>query len=348
MWPNAAIAEADLHRQSLVQTRFAMRALDPLFTFRLTPIVLRLARVSPAQGKALLSRCGLPESAAEGVLTAPLSRIRRLLQEAALLVHGSLGVALAKATPEGTYETAELLVRTAPTLTQGFEALSRYASLINPVGLFETRITPTHVELHYEVLGSPHTLGTHLNEFTIAHIVEALRRVTDASLKPSEVWFSHPSTSDNLDELTKHFGAAIRFGEATCGLSFTREVASGPWRTRDDVVHAFLIKQAEAKREAAGTRSFAATVIECIESRVGFAKADLESVCDALGITVRTAQRRFRDEGTSFREVLDEARKRQSASMMRSGMPVESIAEGLGFADVRSFRRAAKRWEEGE
>jgi AraC-like DNA-binding protein len=322
-----------------------MRSLDPLFTFRLTPIVLRLARVSPAQGHALLLRCGLPESAAEGVLTAPLSRIRRLLQEAALLVHGNLGVALAKATPEGTYETAELLVRTAPTLTQGFEALSRYASLINPVGLFETRITPTHVELHYEVLGSPQTLGAHLNEFTIAHIIEALRRVADSSLKPAHVWFSHPVTSD-LDALGAHFGAPIQLGAITCGLSFPRDFASASLRTKDEIVHAFLIKQAEAKLEAAGARSFAAIVIDCIESRVGFAKADLVSVCEALGITVRTAQRRFREEGTSFREVLDEARMRQSASMIRNGMPVESIAEGLGFADVRSFRRAAKRWEE--
>ena len=319
-----------------------MRHLDPLFSFRLTPVVLRLLRVTPTQGRALLEQCGLPEGAAEDVFTAPLSRTRRFLEEAAALHEGALGVALAKATPEGTYEMAELLVRTAPTLSKGFEALARYGKLVNAVGGFETHATSTHVELHYAVLGSPQALGPQLNEFTIALVLEGLRRVT---LLPSAVSFSHAATSD-AEALEKHFGVSIQLGTPTCGLAFVHAVADAPLKTRDDVVHAFLTKQAEVKLKSVGARSFAATVVDCVESQVGFPKADLVSVCEVLGITVRTAQRRFREEGTSFREVIEEARARRAREMLSAQMPTESIAEALGFADVRSFRRAAKRWGE--
>lgn len=321
-----------------------MRHLDPLFIFRLTPIVLRLLRVTPTEGRALLEQCGLPEGAAEGVFTAPLSRTRRFLEEAAALHEGALGVALAKATPEGTYETAELLVRTAPTLSKGFDALARYGKLVNPVGGFETHTTSTQVELHYAVLGSLQALGPQLNEFTIALVLEGLRRVTQAPLLPSAVWFSHTATSD-AEALEKHFGVPIQLGARTCGLAFGHAVADAPLKTRDDVVHAFLTKQADVKLKSVVARSFAATVVDCVESQVGFPKADLVSVCEVLGITVRTAQRRFREEGTSFREVIEEARARRAREMMSVEMPTGSIAEALGFADVRSFRRAAKRWE---
>lgn len=322
-----------------------MRHLDPLFTFRLTPIVLRLLRVTRAEGRALLEQCGLPEGAADGVFTAPLSRTRRFLEEAAALHEGALGVALAKATPEGTYEMAELLVRTAPTLSKGLDALARYGKLVNAVGGFETHAKRTQVELHYAVLGAPQALGPQLNEFTIALVLEGLRRVTQATLSPSAVWFSHAATSDG-EALEKHFGVPIQLGARTCGLAFAHSVAEAPLKTRDDVVHAFLTKQAEVKLKAVGARTFAATVVDCVESQVGFPKADLVGVCEVLGITIRTAQRRFREEGTSFREVIEEARARRAREMLSAEMPASSIAEALGFGDVRSFRRAAKRWTE--
>jgi AraC-like DNA-binding protein len=49
--------------------------------------------------------------------------------------------------------------------------------------------------------------------------------------------------------------------------------------------------------------------------------------------------------GTSYLELLDESRRFRAQEWVRAThMTFEEIAERLGFSDVRSFRRAFKRW----
>lgn len=316
---------------------------DPLFIFRLTPVVLSLLGLPRGEALRLLASAGLPESALLGTITAPLSRVRELLAEASLRYAGAepLAIALAMAAPEGTYDTAELLVRTAPSLARGLDALARYGALINPVGRFEVRSRRGLLELHYFVPGSTDVLGAELNEFTIAYVVRALGRVTTTKLTPREVWFPHRAAEGPLGA---HFQCPIEGGASTCGFAIDGAASEAPLRTSDPVVFDYLVRQATQRIEALGARSFAAVVVDAIEQRVGFAGADLPRVAKALGLTARTAQRRLEGEGTTFREVLEGARKRRAESLLAAGTPVADLVELLGFADQRSVRRALKRW----
>jgi AraC-like DNA-binding protein len=316
---------------------------DPLFIFRLCPIVLDLLGPHPQEHAALLASCGLPERAASGTITAPLSRIRELMDEAALRHDAPFGLALALAAPEGTYETAELLVRTAPNPRVGLGALARYAALINPVGCFELRPTNEALELHYFVPGAGDALGTHLNEFTIAFVVHALGKVTSSPLSLERVWFAHPDARHQA-ALRAHFGCDVVFGAATCGFALSHDAADARLRTTDPVVFDYLEREAEARLKALGRRSYAAVVVDAIENRLGFAHADLDRVARALGTTARTVQRRLDEEGTTFREVVEDARRRRSEAMLEGGASSAQVAEAMGFADTRSFRRAYRRW----
>lgn len=320
-----------------------MSSNNPLFIFRLCPVVLGLLRLSKQEGKALLARCGLPESAAVGACTAPLSKVRQFLDEAGRRFEAPLGLALAQAAPEGTYETAELLVRTAPSLRLGLEALVKYAPLINPVGTFDLRPKKDCMEIHYHVHGSKEALGQHLNEFTLAYVIHSIRRVSVAPFGVGSVWFAHrkPSQAAALEAL---FGSTAIMGASTCGFSLKKSLLEQPLRTADRVVFGYLERQASAKLEALGQRSFTAIVVDTIENRVGFTAADLESIAKSLNATGRTVQRRLEDEGSSFREVFDSARRRRAEAMLADGYKSAQIADSLGFADVRSYRRALRRW----
>lgn len=327
-----------------------MRRADPLFHFRLTPTLLLLLDASAADGRALVRRAGLPDNALTGPCTAPLSAVRTLLELAAERVGDDVGVRLADAMQEGTYDTAELLVRTAPTLGIGLDALSRYAALINPVGRFEVRTTAERVELHYFVSGIPDALGPHMNAYTLAYVVEAIRR--RAGTPPLEVvdaWLPHggrSARSTPLDALAARVGCPVGLRAGTLGFAVTRARAEQPLASADPVVFRYLERQAEERLRALGTRSFAATVAEVIETTVGLAHADLASVAKHLASTARTVQRRLEDEGTAFRDVLDQVRQRHAERLLGAGMPPGRIAEVLGFAEVRSYRRALKRWAE--
>jgi AraC-like DNA-binding protein len=71
----------------------------------------------------------------------------------------------------------------------------------------------------------------------------------------------------------------------------------------------------------------------------------LEGVAAAMGVSVRTLQRRLADHGVEFSAILDGVRREQAMVLMRDGTrDLTGIALDLGYSDVTSFSRAFRRW----
>ncbi len=82
-----------------------------------------------------------------------------------------------------------------------------------------------------------------------------------------------------------------------------------------------------------------------LESSVAEGPPSLDRIAHHLAISPRTLQRRLREEGTSWREELEELRRRRVACLLReTQLSVEAIASRVGFTDSRSLRRAIHRW----
>jgi AraC-like DNA-binding protein len=72
---------------------------------------------------------------------------------------------------------------------------------------------------------------------------------------------------------------------------------------------------------------------------------DLGQVAKKLQTSTRTLRRSLQAMSTSYSEMLDEARRARAEEWVRgTPLPFEHIAVELGFSNVRSFRRAFKRW----
>ncbi|MFK3972968.1 AraC family transcriptional regulator [Pseudomonas sp. NPDC087358] len=70
----------------------------------------------------------------------------------------------------------------------------------------------------------------------------------------------------------------------------------------------------------------------------------LSNVAASLACSNKTLQRHLRAAGTSFNEVLCEARYQRAQELLLRQMPVARIAENLGFSEAAAFRRAFQRW----
>jgi AraC-like DNA-binding protein len=72
----------------------------------------------------------------------------------------------------------------------------------------------------------------------------------------------------------------------------------------------------------------------------------LKTTARVLHLSPRTLHRRLIAEGTSFRELLEDARRSLALEYLRSNrLSIEEIAFTLGYADLANFRRAFRRWE---
>ena len=63
-------------------------------------------------------------------------------------------------------------------------------------------------------------------------------------------------------------------------------------------------------------------------------------------LTPRTLHRRLLEEGTSFKDILEQVRHTLAVEYLKAGhLSIEEIAYTLGYTDIANFRRAFKRWE---
>ena len=72
-----------------------------------------------------------------------------------------------------------------------------------------------------------------------------------------------------------------------------------------------------------------------------------EIVSQSLNMNLRTLQRKLKDEGTSFRDILNTTREEIALDYIRnSNLSLTEIGYLLGFADQANFTRAFRRWTE--
>jgi AraC-like DNA-binding protein len=92
--------------------------------------------------------------------------------------------------------------------------------------------------------------------------------------------------------------------------------------------------------------TYKALIVAAIEDRVknGNEWPNMQEMSRALAMAPRTLQRRLREEGTTFRSVLDELRLRLAAAPSVARRTQADLSIMLGFAEASVFRRAFKRW----
>ena len=89
-------------------------------------------------------------------------------------------------------------------------------------------------------------------------------------------------------------------------------------------------------------------IVATIEQRLALQPATsprLSELADELHMTERTLRRQLQAAGTSFRTIHDRVRERTARRLLQdSRQTLAQVAAAVGFADVRDFRRAFKRW----
>jgi AraC-like DNA-binding protein len=100
----------------------------------------------------------------------------------------------------------------------------------------------------------------------------------------------------------------------------------------------------ERRRAEVGSAPLVAVVRARLE-RSTSAWRSMATIATELNFSLRTLARRLDDEGTSFRELNDAARRARAERLLQENlMPIESVATALGYATTSAFVRAFRRW----
>ena len=73
-------------------------------------------------------------------------------------------------------------------------------------------------------------------------------------------------------------------------------------------------------------------------------QATLTAVARAMALHPRVVQRRLAESGTSFEEILGDARRTTAWQLSATGMQASQISTTLGYSEQSSYTRACRRW----
>ncbi len=182
-------------------------------------------------------------------------------------------------------------------------------------------------------------------EFVLASAINVCRFVVGRRIRPAAVTMKHRRGS-HLKEFEKYLGVPVSFGAARYTVVLNRKHLSLPCHSAD--ARLFRIVKAhcdELLKKSRRSESLREEVALLIGSLLPTGTATSANVASTLGVSERTLARRLAEEGTSFRQIIEEQRQQMAFRYLEhSDFRPAQVAYLLGYAQPSAFTHAFRRW----
>ncbi len=180
-------------------------------------------------------------------------------------------------------------------------------------------------------------------EADLVYSMRLIQQVLSSGFQPTEICFAYKKPKD-ISEYKRIFGGKILFDNPTYSVLFPFDYIDQPLPKSNPVLQSILQEHASGVLDdILGNTTLADKVEQLIQ--INLPNISIERVAKHLYLSVRTLQRKLKEEQKSFREILDEARKKKAHGyLIKKNISLGEIAFMLGFSEPSAFSQAAKRW----
>ena len=159
-----------------------------------------------------------------------------------------------------------------------------------------------------------------------------------------EVYITHNGHGRQQD-YRDYYDCVVHFCTASNKLVFSSSLLDQPLPQSDPESSRHFQQQCQLLIAKLTSQShFIDDVRMLILARPGYFP-DIEYLAEKLSMSVRTLRRRLKEEGSSYRELLDEIRYGLAREYLgQTQLPLEEISGLLGYTEAGNFSHAFKRW----
>tara|TARA_A100001391_G_scaffold119169_3_gene80976 strand:- start:6628 stop:7692 length:1065 start_codon:yes stop_codon:yes gene_type:complete len=242
------------------------------------------------------------------------------------------------------------LLRASGNLRGALDYLALFQSRLQSRTLFESKRGTDTTTYTYRIEDERVWPRTQDSEFALSGYVHLARELVNAKWAPRAVHFEH-AIEGREDQLADYFRAPVSGNQLANSLvidnddldtAFATSVPSEDRKLRTIMEWHLLDLMGP---EAAPSESFVSLTRDIISRWLGRTHIDCATVAAELKLSERSLRRRLTEEGTSFRELLQDARKERAETILsKPGVSLAVAAEQLGYSDTAAFSRAFKEW----
>lgn len=237
----------------------------------------------------------------------------------------------------------------------GYAAISS-ANLGEALGLLEryfrtrTRLCMPHLDVEGTwvrfCLTEPYRLGdirVSYLEVVTAALVTGLRyllgeRFQDATL---ELPYAAPAHAERYGEM---LGMPVHFGQTVAALRFPAALMVEPFMLADPTSRQMAAQKCEEELLRLEVDQDWASRVRTRLMQAEGVLPSLEQLASSFHLTSRTLRRYLAALGVSYRLLLEEVRMARAVRYLQADLPVQQIADLLGYAEPSNFTRAFRRW----
>ena len=255
-----------------------------------------------------------------------------------------LGLVAGKWYPLATHGLLGVASMASSTVKESLQVMVAYQSTRAQFSKLEVYRLPGQLCLQFDLRVELDAVGRFLIEALLVSFRAGVELLVGEKLKGLEVDLAFPEPADR-QALQAALGGTLYFNQSVTRFRIPVEYADYPVSTHDALTRRWAVDQCEQlQRRLAQLHSFRERVLSVLRESPGkFMPQD--QLARALNVSPRTLLRRLREEGTTYKALVDEEQKHLAQYYLdNTGLSVEAIAACVGYYDVSSFRRAFKRW----
>ncbi|TAM12631.1 MAG: AraC family transcriptional regulator [Nevskiaceae bacterium] len=252
------------------------------------------------------------------------------------------GLRMAAHIRPSTFHVLGYAMSCSSTLGAALQRFTRYAKLVSDSATISLTKEPEVWHLSFNLNTGVPLLPQNIDA-VLAGLVAFNRWITGEDTAPEKVQFRHALVGDR-GEYEKLFRCPVAFDCEEDSLTFHASDMDRPVLSANEPLAVFL-DDMTVQHLANLSGRFSRDVRECLLKQFHFGDTTKSRTAKLMHMTERTLSRRLRDEGTTFRDVLDKLREELAYEYMRdSDATIEHISSQLGFSDASTFSRAFQRW----
>jgi len=185
------------------------------------------------------------------------------------------------------------------------------------------------------------------SHYILTLMIQIIRLAAGPAWQPGEVRLQ-TAESRALRDHPLFAGAALRFSQPATAIVLPKALLARPIMPAGGASPAGASSPSDdvgAWSARAPRRDFVGAAEQIVETLAWDAFPSIIDVAEAIGMTVRTLQRRLAAEGASYEKVVDAWRFRTATKLLTSTeVNVVDVALEVGYSDHAHFTRAFRRW----
>jgi AraC-like DNA-binding protein len=314
--------------------------------FRISAVVARKLEELGVPLPDVLRRCGLPAGLFEQDKVLVSTEELFAFYTAAAEVSGdpAIGLKIGTETRVERYDPVGFAAVSARSFRDALVRIARYKQLTCPEEI-QVKAEGGACRVKFRWLLAEDLEPPVLTDLCFAWLVGIAGRGSGGVAKPRAIELRGPSRI--REQYEQHFGCPVRFEAGSNALLFDAADLDRPFVTHNAELFAALAPQLEAElSQAIEGKALGPQVKRILKRQLAGRRPGIGDVARELRLSPRTLQRRLAEDGVSFQQLMQEARRELARHyLLHSSLELNETAYLLGYEDAHSFFRAFHDWE---